>query len=536
MNFAPVPPIVKSGTTEICDCNLASLGGNAHDAPMLRISLLLLCASSLLSAREFEVMVYNVENLFDHDGIAEFSDYRPNSPVNPYGYSRKHVLRKLEAVANTLATVNQGAGPEVVLFQEFELDRSPESTVEDPAAFLRQTADRSVAELLASGDSRFTGLPSWALVLKTLHDRGMTGYHVALPETGPELSHEPAHQNAVFSKFPVLYTRSYPTEKARTILEAGLDVEGKRLIVFNNHWKSGASRPGTEDIRVANARDLLKAVLEVVERDPLADVIVGGDLNTYYNAPEYFADKADWENTDTFAIEVLGPQHQEHAMTRLDGPLFYNLWHELPEDQRGSELYRGKWGTLMQILLTRGLYHKSGVRYVDGSFQVVRLPGENTAGPFAQPRGWHFSDGGGGYSDHFPIMATFSSSESAASAFMELDEPNQAPPPATLPSVNYAAIDPAELPRTEELAGKPLNAWMKRSGELFLVEGKVVTYEPMVIRTGGEYFGLYAWDQETSNALKHFRPGDSIILIGELGRYRGEKQFVIQDISWVSPL
>jgi hypothetical protein len=93
---------------------------------------------------EFTVLTYNVEHLFDVDGIAVYSDLVETDDENTY--SPGHLLRKLQAISTTLKTCHDGAGPEIIAFNEFEIDFTPESTVTDYAAFLEQyrgtTAER----------------------------------------------------------------------------------------------------------------------------------------------------------------------------------------------------------------------------------------------------------------------------------------------------------------------------------------------------------------------------------------------------------
>ena len=42
----------------------------------------------------------------------------------------------------------------------------------------------------------------------------------------------------------------------------------------------------------------------------------------------------------------------------------YNLWHELKAEERGSGAWKGKWGTLMHLLLPVGLYDEKGIAYM----------------------------------------------------------------------------------------------------------------------------------------------------------------------------
>ena len=58
----------------------------------------------------------------------------------------------------------------------------------------------------------------------------------------------------------------HPLERARPILETKISVNGKPLILFNNHWKSGASSASLEKVRLGNAQVLRKRIDDLLER------------------------------------------------------------------------------------------------------------------------------------------------------------------------------------------------------------------------------------------------------------------------------
>ena len=78
----------------------------------------------------FTILAHNVENLFDLDGVSAYNDYKPEY------YGASQLQRKLANLTNLLARFGDGSGPDVVLLQEIELDRTAER-------------DKSAAELLA---------------------------------------------------------------------------------------------------------------------------------------------------------------------------------------------------------------------------------------------------------------------------------------------------------------------------------------------------------------------------------------------------
>ena len=157
-----------------------------------------------------------------------------------------------------------------------------------------------------------------------------------------------------------------------------------------------------ELIRLENAAVLRRRLDELLKADPHADIVIGGDLNSHYNQK-----RRSRKLPSTGINDVLGSQGNELA---IRGPTrdLYNLWFELAASERGSDVYVGQWGTLMHLLITRGLYDQSGVRYVDNSFAVARFAGLNADAADLLPVRWSAEGTGGrGYSDHFPLTARF---------------------------------------------------------------------------------------------------------------------------------
>ncbi len=123
-----------------------------------------------LPAREFTVVAYNVENLFDLDGQAGYEDYQPSR------YRPAHALTKLRTIARVLARYESGRGPDVVLLSELEVDRTPGATPPDYAALLAPFAGLPLADLLGPRFSpAVADLPAEALLLHALAYAGLPG-------------------------------------------------------------------------------------------------------------------------------------------------------------------------------------------------------------------------------------------------------------------------------------------------------------------------------------------------------------------------
>jgi hypothetical protein len=484
---------------------------------------LLLAALQAVHAVEFTVVAYNVENLFDVDGVALYGDYEQHGDGL---YGQGPLLNKLEGIRRSLAAFNDGAGPEIILFQEFELDRTPFGTP-DADAFLRKTEGRTLDNVLRE-DPAASNLPSELLLLKYLDDHGMRGYHIAQPDPFRMETHPP-HKNVIFSRFPFTFVRQRPMLHARDLLVAGVDVEGHELILLNNHWKSGASNTGTEPIRVQNAT-VVRAELEaILFNNPQADVIVAGDLNCHYNQAAVFP-----ELERASVNDGLGAHGREGRMTGSYSGELYNLWFELPVRERGSEVYRGEWGTLMQMILTTGLYDNAGIQYVDNSFNRLILAGENVDSRWQRPVRWTNYGGGAGFSDHLPVYALFRTVPGGASGgWMELENPADEELDAERPAVPFFRMDRRAVPDAAVLASMSDSERAAGIGELFRIDTVITDVSPPRIRLGEFELQIYSPDREIRNRLDQLKPGDRIHAHADLDAWRGKPQLVIRDPSWI---
>ena len=435
------------------------------------------------SSNSFQVVAYNVENLFDGDGISLYNDYKEGM----YGF--RELENKLNTISQTLIKIGGQSGPDIILFQEIEVDRTPQKVL--------SAAKELIRELKMSG-------------LGPYYSR--LGYN---PDEPPE--NWPAVHCLTLSKFPFTDSRLHPLEKARPILETTITVNGHPFTLFNNHWKSGASSEKMEVHRIQNAQVLRSRIDQLIKEKPNLDFIVGGDLNSHYNQSTIYRE----EMKRTGINDILLSDRIEP--TRVNrGRRLYNLWFELPIGHRGSDAWRGKWGTLMHILLPGSLYDSTGISYVTDSFKVEKIYGLNVISGLDIPFKWSNDLNGFGASDHFPISARFHTNAKyprAGNSFPEIENIQRL--------INYKqAKESANLWKNSNL--RPQNY-----GRTYRFFGVIAKKKTLNLKIQNRFFGLYSFDQKTRNLLYSLSEGDNFSGYGYLSRYQGQWQFIIPQIDWI---
>lgn len=501
-------------------------------AMLARISVLgalfAILSLPLWSARPFTVAVYNVENLHDADGVAIYDDYQPDV------YTPAHVATKATNAAKILQKFRGGAGPDIILLQEIEIDQTPDTGVADVEQFLAKWRGTDLKTVLGKSPlpAELAGVPAEVWLLKALDDVGLKGYEMAVggdaPSPPPTKSRR-AIKCVTLSKFPIVATRHHAVTSARVILETEIEIDGERVYVFNNHWKSGAGTTSMERIRLQNAGVLRDRLDEIFTEDPLADVIIGGDLNSQYNQKVRYP-----KMPRTGVEDVLRVGFSEPELRSGDIDL-YNLWYELEPPVRGSDVYRGEWGSLMHIIISRGLHNWDGIQYQDNSFRVARVPGMNSDTAGAPIRWSSGGTNGSGYSDHLPIYAHFRSvDQGLADKWMPLENASDTASTDKVWSVNYAAIDFNAAVRLDAIPkGTDLRDgnW---TAKLFRVTGAAVGARNPKVRFAGQLYNIYAPQKAAKDQLEaQAVRSRALSFYGELGTYKGDWQFVIRDVSWV---
>ena len=327
--------------------------------------LMLLLVTSLFGESTLKIAEYNVQNLFDlhYDGT-EYKEYIPNTQTN---WNKKTYTVKLKHTARVIKDL----GADIVALEEIE-------------------------SLCALKDLR-----------RTLQSMGVYYKYYAIADAKPTTV-----KVAVLSKVPFVYKKevwvSHTTEY-RNILELKYKVNAEVFYLFINHWKS---KSGSESKRIYSAK-VLKKRLKQIGYDK--NIIITGDFNSDYEEYKKFYNRYTLNDTNgktgiNHILDTLEATDIAKEAKLLPKEL-YNLWYDLPKQQRWNYIYRNKKETLDSIIVSKSVLERGGFDYVHGSFGVLRR-----SYLFYKKRinRWYIRyvhnkmrHMGKGYSDHLPIYALF---------------------------------------------------------------------------------------------------------------------------------
>ena len=326
--------------------------------------LFLLCLPLLLFSQPFKVASYNVENLFDaHFQGTEYNDYIPGK----HNWTQRMVDVKLDHVSEVICDLDA----DILGLQE----------IENSLVF-----ERLLKRLKRVGcEYRYTAITS---------------------KKGAPI------QIALLSRFPIKEKRELQVSYSpytRNILEVEVEVHGKPLTLFVNHWKS-KGRNGVESKRIKYAKRLAKRIDAMPESK---EYLILGDLNSHYNAHINLKKRLDDSQGKRGISHVLKTVKnnellQKHEMLKAGKGTHFNPWQELPYKDRWSHKYYGNRGTLDHILLPHTMFDGKGLDYINHSFSVFKAPYLFTKKGYINH--WQYKNGkhkGKGYSDHLPVLAIF---------------------------------------------------------------------------------------------------------------------------------
>jgi len=328
---------------------------------MLKIILFLIPLS--LFSSTFKIASYNVENLFDmtYNG-SEYKEYTPYK----YGWNRKNFSKKLLNISEVICEINA----DIIGLQEIE-----------------------------NGN-----------VLKKLQTslRKVGCFYKYSAITHKKYS---AIQVAVLSKLPIKSKKEIVVKRAlgyRNILEVKYIINNNPLYIYINHWKSKASK---ESKRMVSALALKKRLNALPKG---SEYVLLGDFNSDYN--EYQKMKKQHNDTlgQTGINHILKTINSDEKFIRPSSFKenafeHYNLWLELSNYKRWSHNFYGNKQGLDAILLPSTLFDGEGIDYLSNSFYVLKKSYLfHKKGYIFRWEYKHKRHQGRGYSDHLPIVASFS--------------------------------------------------------------------------------------------------------------------------------
>jgi len=321
---------------------------------ILIFAIIALAASCQRSIAPFKVAFYNVENLFDlvDDPDTQDEEFALGG--------RKNVDQDiLDLKLKNMAEVLQDLNADVIGFCEVE--------------------NRAVLDML---NEEFSARNYSIIHYDSPDERGIDNALFYDPEVFQVIKSEPVQ---------ITLPDGGLTRDVLYILgQAG----NEKLHLFVNHWPSHWG--GTEQtipLRAATARQVRQQVLNILNKDPEANIIVMGDLNDIPVEPSI--------------VEHLGAS-MDREKVGTGNFILWNLmkdFHDPPGN--GTYKYNDEARVLDQMIISPGLYDDRGLDLVSGSIGVLDMPKYRQHGGRFDDYPFRFWAGNrvlGGYSDHLAIF------------------------------------------------------------------------------------------------------------------------------------
>ncbi len=326
---------------------------------MIKLLILSFLAINLF-AKTFTIASYNVENLFDLN--LQGTEYKEYIPNNKYNWNKKSFEAK---ISNIIKVIKQ-LDADIIALQEIENEKL--------LILLKQKLPNYKYHSFAKMKNSSIGL-------------------------------------GFLSKIEIIDNKridvNFKKKRFRPILETVFEIENIKFSIFNNHWPSKRS---SESYRVKYALALNKYIKKF-QND--YDYILLGDFNSNYDefkTLKYLENLNDTQGL-TGINDVLKTikDYKYIQQNQIDDNTHYNLWLEIPLSQRFSSKYRGENNTPDNIILPSALFDNKKLSYVDDSFKVHindELYFNNQI--YRWQTDYKKRHKAEGFSDHLPIIATFS--------------------------------------------------------------------------------------------------------------------------------
>lgn len=324
------------------------------------LSLIMVCSLIILQReREYTIVFYNVENLFDtiDDPQTRDEDFLPEGKLN---WTPKRYQDKLSKIDKVLYNINPKDLPEIIGLCEVENRQVLQDLIEQ--------------EELRKGDYKIVHQES-------PDNRGIDCALLYRSKKFKYLNH-----NAI----PVQIT---PTYNTRDILYVkGIIGKKDTIHLFVNHWPS--RRGGlikSEPNRIFAAGKLRNTLDSLYSLNSKANIIIMGDLND--------------EPSNRSVEHILIANNQIDNPNNLE---LYNLMYDQHIQERGSYNYRGQWNMLDNLIVSQNLLHrKSSYHTSTKSGQIYNpqwISYRNKREQWTPSRTYGGKKYFGGYSDHYPVF------------------------------------------------------------------------------------------------------------------------------------
>jgi len=326
---------------------------------------LLLFLSICLYAKDFTISSYNVENLFDlKSNKTDYKEYKPNSNSN---WNKKTFDIKLSNTIKVLKDLDS----DIIALQEVE--------------------NKELIKLLLKK------LPDYKYYSFSKYPNASVGV-------------------GFLSKIKILKDKTievkFSNKTFRPILETTFKFDNFEFKIFNNHWPSKRS---PESYRIKYAKKLFDRINKL----PFDyDYILLGDFNSNYNEFETIYFNKDLNNTQSLTgiNQVLNTTINKNYITKEDilkyeKKVHYNLWLEVPFEDRFSSKYRGENQTPDNIIVPASLFDNKNISYKKNSFKVFKPSYLYKNKKINRWKIVNKSHKGYGFSDHLPIIASFTTNK-----------------------------------------------------------------------------------------------------------------------------
>lgn len=303
------------------------------------------------------VLFYNVENLFDtiNDPAIKDEEFTPKGSKE---WSRVRYEDKLTKLARVLTAANDN-NPLLIGLSEVEnravvtdlIKTGKLSSTKYGIAHYDSPDRRGIDVALAFDTDRFLLIQSEAIPVRLKNDKK-------------------------FKTRDILYVK-------------GLLKDSIPLHLFVNHWSSRyGGQKESEHKRVQAAKILKSKADSILAIDSDANIIFMGDFNDYptnKSITEVLKAASSAESKSSDFINLLAPQHS---------------------DGKGTHNYKGKWGALDQIIISKGLQNGKSVDIKEHKAYILKkdfLLYEHKSGDKTPSRTYGGPNYYGGYSDHLAV-------------------------------------------------------------------------------------------------------------------------------------